>query len=389
MQITATREQALDRLQDFVGVSGKYGRDRNHVVPGHSNVSCLSAAIRHRLVTEWEVAAAPLQKYAPSTVEKFTQEVYWRSYWKGWLSLRPQVWDDYLAGIEEHPEAEAIRMGEGPVAVMNDFARELRETGYLHNHARMWFAGYWIHIARLPWELGAKFFQDHLLDFDPASNTLSWRWVAGWQTPGKTYLPRRGNLEKYLHPELLKTDGLEQLEKPEAVRPDHPEKPPMTRPDLPDDKIPEAGGVLWLHGEDLHPESSPLADYQPSRVVVTGRMAGRSELQKKWLEKALTDVAQRAGGHFGVEVERAESLADWADRASGRSAGPVVGMHPEVGPLHDELKNLEATGLDLALLVRPEDRALRELATGGFFGFWKKLQKRMKAGEFPLRHPLS
>ena len=86
--------------------------------------------------------------------------------------------------------------GMGPVAVMNGFARELVETGYLHNHSRMWFAGYWVHVARLPWQLGAKFFQDHLLDFDPASNTLSWRWVAGLQTPGKTYLPRRYKYRK-------------------------------------------------------------------------------------------------------------------------------------------------------------------------------------------------
>ena len=76
MTFAATREEPLERLKDFVAVSGKYSRDRNHVVPGHANVSRLSAAIRHRLVTEWEVAAAPLVRYAPSTVEKFTQVVY-------------------------------------------------------------------------------------------------------------------------------------------------------------------------------------------------------------------------------------------------------------------------------------------------------------------------
>ncbi len=67
-------------------------------------------------------------------------------------------------------------------------------TGYLHNHARMWFASIWIFTLRLPWELGADFFLRHLLDGDPASNTLSWRWVGGMQTMGKTYLARADNI---------------------------------------------------------------------------------------------------------------------------------------------------------------------------------------------------
>ena len=300
---------------------------------------------------------------------------------EGVAFLASQVWDDYLAGIEDHPEAEAIRQGEGPVAVMNDFARELTTTGYLHNHARMWFAGYWVHVARLPWQLGAKFFQDHLLDFDPASNTLSWRWVAGWQTPGKTYLPRRGNLEKYLDDQLLDPAGLAHLENPSAVKPEGVEKPSVTRESLPQNDLPEQGQVLWIHQEDLNPESSPLADYKPSRVVVTGSLAGQSELQKAWLTKALEETVERVRQHFGVEVEQAESLRKWARK---NEEANVVGMRPEVGPLHDTLPEIEETLGGLTLLVRPEDRFLRELATAGFFKFWKKLQAKLKAGEFPL-----
>jgi deoxyribodipyrimidine photo-lyase len=391
VKISATRDEALDRLQDFVGVSGRYSRDRNHVVPGHGNVSCLSAAIRHRLVTEWEVAAAPLARYAASTVEKFTQEVYWRSYWKGWLSLRPQVWSEYLEGVAEHPGAGKIRRGEGPVAVINGFARELTETGYLHNHARMWFAAYWVHVARLPWELGAKFFQDHLLDFDPAANTLSWRWVAGWQTPGKTYLPRRGNIEKYLHPDLLETGGLQGLENPVALMPEEVGKPAVTRVDLPENDLPDEGFVLWIHEEDLHPESSPMGGLKPSKIVVTSDVEGKSVLQKEWLGKALDDAAERAGKYFGVPVERAksrakgggpyDSLVNWAGE---KGVTKVVGLRPEVGPLHDLIPSIEAAGVALNLVVRPEDRYLRAFATAGFFGFWKKLQGRMAKGEFPL-----
>ena len=379
MNFAKTREEALSRLREFSQTASRYSRLRNHVVAGHDHVSCLSAAIRHRLVTEWEVAAGPLEKYAVSTVEKFTQEVYWRTYWKGWLSLRPQVWQEYLAGIREHPKAEAVRSGEGPIAVMNGFARELVETGYLHNHARMWFAAYWVHVAHLPWQLGAKFFQDHLLDFDPASNTLSWRWVAGLQTPGKTYLPRRSNIEKYVEAELLDSKGLELLENPVAVLPEKMTRPEVTRASLPEVDRPREGMVLWVHEEDLHPESSPLSDYRPSKIVVTGQMAGRSRLQRAWLESALVDTVGRVSEHYQVRAERAEDLGGWLAKNEGAE---VVGLRPEVGPLHDRVDQI--TGAELHLLVRPEDRFLRSFAKAGFFGFWKKLQVKIAAGEFPF-----
>lgn len=381
MNFSATRTAALRQLENFIPKSGKYSRDRNHVLPGHPHVSQLSPAIRHRLLTEWEVAQAPLQRYAASTVEKFTQEIYWRSYWKGWLSKRPQVWAEYCRSIEEVEGAEQIRRGEGEIAVMNHFAKELTDTGYLHNHARMWFAAYWVHIEKLPWQLGARFFQDHLLDFDPASNTLSWRWVAGWQTPGKTYLPRRTNIEKYLHPDLLDPDGLERLEKPKAILPENYVRPPVTREEVPQSERPENGRVLWIHEEDLHPESSPLADYEPSQVLIARGSRELSELQGEYLDLALDDVAERASAHYRVEVSRADSLLEWAE-ANG--SPKFVALRPEIGPLHDELAQYKAAGLDIKLMVRPEDLELRDLATAGFFGFWKKLQKKISEEKFPL-----
>lgn len=57
----------------------------------------------------------------------------------------------------------------------------------------LWFASVWIFTLRPPWELGADLFMRQLLDGDPASNTLSWRWVAGMHTRGKHYLARRDN----------------------------------------------------------------------------------------------------------------------------------------------------------------------------------------------------
>jgi deoxyribodipyrimidine photo-lyase len=401
----STRKDAIDQLDAFIPAAGRYSSARNHVLPGHTNVSRLSPSIRHRLILESECAAAPLRRYAASTVEKFTQEVYWRRYWKNWLSLRPEVWSDYLdqlAVLQNDPNAEAARAraacceaGDSPIAIMNHFARELLETGYLHNHARMWFAGWWIHIERLPWQLGADFFLRHLLDGDPASNTLSWRWVAGLQTPGKTYLPRRSNLEKYLPPEILAMhhEGLELLEQAQALIVSNNERPKVTRPSLPPTPPLREGRLgIWIHEEDLLVEQSPLASLKPSAILVTGDTATWTrfrypEYKITWLRSALDDAAKRAGSAFGVEARVqsdsfvTDSLIRWA---SENQLQQIAAMRPEIGPLHDQLPDIQATlaqaGIGLLLIDRPEDLVLRPLATGGFFGFWEKMQKSLNEG---------
>jgi hypothetical protein len=57
-------------------------------------------------------------------------------------------------------------------------------------------------------------------------------------------------------------------------------------------------------------------------------------------------------------------------------------MRPEIGPLHDQLGHLQAAlsnaGIELIFFDRPEDLALRPLATGGFFSYWEKMQKSLK-----------
>jgi len=398
----ATRAAALDQLDAFIPSAGRYASNRNHVLPGHTNVSRLSPAIRHRLILESECATAPLKRYAASTVEKFTQEVYWRRYWKNWLSLRPQVWTDYLdqlAAIQNDPHAEATRVraarceaGEGPIAIMNHFTRELLETGYLHNHARMWFAGWWIHIERLPWQLGADFFLRHLLDGDPASNTLSWRWVAGLQTPGKTYLPRRSNLEKYLSPEILEMHqkGMEFLDQPQAIILPTEVRPVITRPSLPPTPPLRDGRLgIWIHEEDLLIEQSPLASLKPSAILATGDTATWNrfrypERKINWLRSALDDTARRAGSAFEIEAQFhsdssvSNALLRWA---SEHQLQQIAAMRPEIGPLHDQCIELQIAltkkGVELILFDRPQDLALRPLATAGFFGFWEKMQKRV------------
>lgn len=206
-----TRAEGQRRLTAFVSRAGRaYASARNYDrgPADRTNVSVLAPYIRCRLVTEEEVLRAVLARHVVSTAEKFVQEVFWRTYWKGWLESRPAVWHDYrraldacIAGLAN--DADLARMhddalsGSTGIDAFDAWSRELAATGYLHNHARMWFASIWIFTLRLPWELGADFFMRHLLCGDQASNTLSWRWVAGLQTRGKTYLALRDNIRRY------------------------------------------------------------------------------------------------------------------------------------------------------------------------------------------------
>ena len=200
------RDEALNRLEDFSNNNlGKYAADRNFD-PGpenRNNTSLLSKYISHRIIDEQETIRAAYQKFPFKKIEKFVQEVFWRTYWKGWLEMRPQVWDDYnqdLNNLQNELNSsnykEAIE-GNTKIPCFNDWVLELKEFGYLHNHARMWFASIWIFTLGLPWQLGADFFLKHLLDGDPASNTLGWRWVAGLHTKGKHYLASEWNINKF------------------------------------------------------------------------------------------------------------------------------------------------------------------------------------------------
>ena len=207
MNFGTSRASAIENLNRFVDQNlFEYSKLRNfdYGPDNRSNISCLSPYITHGVISELEVIKKSLSKFSFSKNEKFIQEVLWRTYWKGWLELRPNVWTDYLNELKKIREEfkdnqnykNAIE-GNTNIECFNEWIKELKETNYLHNHARMWFASIWIFTLDLPWQLGAEFFMKHLYDGDAASNTLGWRWVAGIQTQGKNYLASEWNIKKF------------------------------------------------------------------------------------------------------------------------------------------------------------------------------------------------
>ena len=281
--------------------------------------------------------------------------------------------------------------GDGPISVMNNFVRELLETGYLHNHARMWFASYWIHELNLPWQWGADFFYRHLLDADPASNTLSWRWVAGLHTPGKNYLARRSNIKKFLHPDLYDEDGMHLLDPPSESLINSPETPPPADhhatqqwPSSPD---PQMRSAFWMHDEDYSADLAPELFQSYSHVFLsqdlqTGQALPYSTTKAKWLDSAFHHTAQRLADTFDLTTQDQPDLsAQLAQWASDHQIEQIVTTKPDIGYLHDQIpsliKSLHSHGIQIIFLTRADDAVIAPLATAGFFSFWKKLQKKL------------
>lgn len=387
----ASREAGLQRLHGFIADgAARYARLRN-LDPGPdapAHVSRLSPYVRHRLVLESELVGAAMARHGYGAVEKFVQEVFWRSYWKGWLELRPAVWSAYrdAIGLRERafgtgePCRRLARAQQGRTGIdcFDAWVVELQASGHLHNHARMWFASIWTHTLGLPWELGADFFLRHLLDGDPASNTLSWRWVAGIQTAGKAYLARADNIEKYTGGRFSPGGLSERASIP--VEP----APPAPRPLATLPTLPAGPAALLLTEEDLHPESLPLAGVDVVAVATAHAVAERSRAQVSPLVLDFTEAAQadartRASAHFGCAAERlpalaAEPLLQWCRRTGVRT---LVTPFAPVGPARDRLRSIARTlaagGVSLHPVRRAWDDATWPLATRGFFVFAQRI----------------
>tara|TARA_B110001452_G_C15195030_1_gene414813 strand:+ start:205 stop:1344 length:1140 start_codon:yes stop_codon:yes gene_type:complete len=212
MNFITSRKEALKTLDSYIEKDiSNYSTQRNFDFGPHNrrNISCLSPYITHRLITEFETAKTILSKRPYQKVEKFIQEIFWRIYWKGWLELRPKVWSDFLEDVKSLKEDEnyinAIN-AKTNIDCFNDWVQELKDYNYLHNHTRMLFASIWIFTLGLPWQKGAEFFMKYLLDGDAASNTLSWRWVAGIQTKGKNYIAQNWNISKFTNNKYKNTN---------------------------------------------------------------------------------------------------------------------------------------------------------------------------------------
>ena len=349
-----TRAAGLDALQAALPMLGRRYAEHRNTQPGpgeRPTTTRLSPYLRRRLVLEEEVVRAAWDAHGPAA-EKFIQEVFWRTYFKGHLETRPWLWTDYQAELAREQARLADQPGlrrafvqavEGRTGIdgFDDWARALTAENWLHNHVRMWFASIWIFTLRLPWVLGADFFARHLLDFDPASNTLGWRWVAGLHTRGKAYVARAENIRRYTdgrHDPVGLDESPEPLSEAEGRAPV--KLPPAGQP-------PAGKATLLLHLDDLFPETLALGEAEVVRVcAVPAGIAGRSARMERADGVALADAVARACEHFGC--------------GSGEAEGHLVSAWAPVGPSADAVP-------PCSQVRRGWDEAVWPRSTKGFF----------------------
>ena len=396
--VKATRQAGEVLLRNFAEKMGAdYERQRNFDYgPGeHHYVSQLSPYIRRRLVLESEVIQAALECHGLGASEKFIQEIFWRTYFKGWLELRPMVWRQYCRGLAEdlfeletnptyRARVEAAEEGRTGLTYFDAWVKELVQTGYLHNHARMWFASIWIFTLGLPWRVGADFFYRHLLDGDAASNTLSWRWVAGLHTRGKAYAAESWNIEKYtggrFHPTSneLKSE-IEPLNytEPRGL----PQVQTLRDPIAPNIALPS---ILLLTDEDCRVEDFDLTSFTWKATVSLACSKCRSPHKVsdriiKFEREALADTAQRNDlmpiyYEADLKNDAIDALVDFILRSGVKQVvTPYLTQGPTLDLIETKRGMLEENGIYLCELRRDWDTQIWPHASDGFFKVKQKI----------------
>ena len=364
MQVEISRDGALKKLDNFINAElPNYNFKRNFDFGPNdkSNVSCLSPYISHRLITEYEVAKIVLAKFPYQKVEKYIQEIFWRVYWKGWLELRPQVWSDFtedLKALKEDDNYKKAINGETQIKCFNDWVNELKENNYLHNHTRMWFASIWIFTLNLPWQKGAEFFLKHLFDGDAASNTLSWRWVAGLQTKGKHYVAQAWNISKFTNNKYqnvkLNENALPLTDKREY-------KLSPINLDYDDN----ANENLLVFENELNLENHKLKNYKNIYLILL-----TNEVRKIKLEKKVLDFKTQIINDQKKRLDQIKVINETELQSSAKETISFDVIHPSIGENYSYLNSLrKKLNLKLSFILNEEDKFSWQFSNKGYFNF--------------------
>ena len=373
MKFDASRAAALNKLNNFVEENlAEYSKLRNFDFgpEKRTNVSCLSPYVTHGVINEREIIEKSLSKFSFSKNEKFIQEVLWRTYWKGWLELRPNVWTDYLIELNKIKEDfkdnqnynNAIE-GKTNIECFNYWVNELKENNYLHNHTRMWFASIWIFTLELPWQLGAEFFMQHLYDGDAASNTLGWRWVAGVQTQGKHYLASEWNIKKFTN------NRFNNIKLNENAPPKVSEKTySIVKQDFSNKNLDDRN--LLIFENNLSFETSDFQNNEFKKIYIISnknetRSIKLSENVIKFKSLLIDDQKQRLNDKsISCETVHINEIKDIGEK--------VIALYPNVG---ESLDYLNSNSLKFDFLYRKLDQYSWQYCNKGFFNFKNYIPK--------------
>ena len=365
MKFETTRNEALKKLDNFINneiVDYNSKRNFDFGPAQRKNVSCLSPYVTHRLITEYEIVKKVLKKHLYQKVDKYIQEVFWRVYWKGWLELRPKVWSDFILDLNFIKEDESLidaKNGNTQIECFNNWVNELKQFNYLHNHTRMWFASIWIFTLKLPWQKGAEFFMKYLFDGDAASNTLSWRWVAGIQTKGKNYLAKSWNISKFTN-NKYKNIKLNETALPIIDKRDYKISPIQIN------KNEDLNDHLIVFDNETHIESFELKNYKKIYFVLLDNKARSLKLDLKVLDfKKKILISQLKDTKLEAELLDENSFIGFIEKYNKFDVA-----YPTIGENFSFLNNLKTKySLKINFITRKEDEFCWKFSNKGYFNF--------------------
>jgi len=198
MDFPTTYDEIVDRIDNIDPL--QYSKTRNYI---DGNITYLSPYISRGVLSVKQVMEAVLAKgYKPYEISKFIQELAWREYFQRvWQHLEDDMFDDIRitrTGIRHRQIPQAIINAKTGIESIDAAITDLYQTGYMHNHIRMYTASIACNIAKGHWQLPSQWMYYHLLDGDLASNTCSWQWVAG-SFSSKKYFCNQENINKYTY----------------------------------------------------------------------------------------------------------------------------------------------------------------------------------------------
>jgi len=423
----------------------RYGASRNHL---DGAVTGLSPWIRHGVLTLADVRQAVfswLDDHGYNTPERRSEgqrlagrlinELGWRDYWQRlWQVLGDAIWHDLeppKTGHAAHhysPELPAdLTEARTGLACIDGFSTQLQEQGWLHNHARLWLGSYLVHWRRAQWQVGARWFLQHLLDGDPASNNLSWQWLAS-SFSSKPYIFNRANLERFSAGRYCRRcpaarDGTcpfdasyealqAQLFAPQSAAAATPAASAPPRPALRQHPSrPEAAPatdlasrqprqpVLWIHGEALGP-TNPALRAHPGRPalfvldapLLDGQTGPSSSTGGLPLSPHRVRFLQECAAALPLEQRRGRVAAELLRFARQHNADAIVtsrAVDPRFAAISAELEALQqgapaAAQLPLISLEPEPFVALNEpVDLGRFSRYWRRAEARVWAGWHP------
>lgn len=191
---------AQQRLAEFIdGRIYAYAQNRDHMAL--DGTSALSPYLRFGMISARQAVVAARQAYAQAATDAARQgadtwlnELIWREFYVNILYHFPYVLRgsfrreyDAIAWRNDPTEFAAWRDGQTGYPVVDAAMRQLRQTGWMHNRARMIVASFLVKDLLINWQWGEQWFMQQLLDGDPAANNGGWQWTAGVGTDAAPY----------------------------------------------------------------------------------------------------------------------------------------------------------------------------------------------------------